>query len=188
MRRTAQILSVDNQEYEAAGVALNCFSLLNHVRAALEGPAADRAPCGVKSRPTGLPEADDAADRDGDRQPRAGREKDGQGESLANFANPADLPSPLGDFSGVRTSRHFSRQNMVNPNAALLKFRPKSLPPARQPRSERPKIHIQPRSDDLVTISRHRGEHDSLSHALRHALQFTFDVSDNETEESWRID
>jgi hypothetical protein len=67
MRRTAQILSVDNREYEAAGVALNCFSLLNHVRAALEGLAADRAPCGVKSRPTGLPEADDAADRDGDR-------------------------------------------------------------------------------------------------------------------------
>jgi hypothetical protein len=55
MRRTAQILSVDNQEYEAAGVALNCFSLLNHVRAALEGPAADRAPCGVKSRPTDCP-------------------------------------------------------------------------------------------------------------------------------------
>jgi hypothetical protein len=67
MRRTAQILSVDNREYEAAGVALNCFSLLNHVRAALEGLAADRAPCGVKSRPTGLPGADDAADRDGDR-------------------------------------------------------------------------------------------------------------------------
>src|ERR1700751_1839387 len=77
---------------------------------------------------------------------------------------------------------------MVNPDAALLKFRPKSLPPARQPRSERPKIHLQPRSDDLVTISRHRGEHDSLSHALPHALQFNFDVSDNETEESWRID
>src|ERR1700739_2026044 len=37
------------------------------MRAASEGPAADRAPCGVKSRPTGLPEADDAADRDGDR-------------------------------------------------------------------------------------------------------------------------
>jgi hypothetical protein len=64
----------------------------------------------------------------------------------------------------------------------------KSLPPARQPRSVRPKIHIQPRSHALVTISRHRGEHDSLPHALRHALQFTFDVSDNETEESWRID
>jgi hypothetical protein len=61
----------------------------------------------------------------------------------------------------------------------------KSLPPARQPRSVRPKIHIQPRSHVLVTISRHRGEHDSLSHALRHALQFTFDVYDNETEESW---
>jgi hypothetical protein len=36
-------------------------------------------------------------------------------EGLSNFANPSDLPCPLGDFSGVRTSRHFSRQNMGNP-------------------------------------------------------------------------
>jgi hypothetical protein len=40
MRSTAQILSVDNREYEAAGVALNCFSLLHHAGAALKGPAA----------------------------------------------------------------------------------------------------------------------------------------------------
>jgi hypothetical protein len=119
MRRTAQILSVDNREYEAAGVALNCFSLLKHVRAALEGPATDRAPCGVKSRPTGLSEADDSADRDGDRNrdqnPEQGVRRMVKERALANFANPADLLSSLGDFSGVRTSRHFSQQNIVNP-------------------------------------------------------------------------
>ena len=156
-----------------------------------KGPPPCRAPCGVKSWPTGLPEADDGADRDGDRyrdqNPEEGREKDGQGEGLSNFANPADLPSRLGDFSGANITPFQSTKHGQS-NAALVKFRTKSLPPARQLRSERPKIHIQLRSHALVTISRYRGEHDSLSHALRHALQFTFGVSGNATEGSWRID
>ena len=63
-----------------------------------KGPPPYWAPCGVKSWPTGLPEADDGADRDGDRNrdqnPEEGHEKDGQGEGLSNFANPEDL-APL---------------------------------------------------------------------------------------------
>ena len=40
-------------------------------------------------------------------------EKDRQWRDLSNFPDPADLPSPLGGSSGVRTSRHFQTTNMV---------------------------------------------------------------------------
>lgn len=93
----------------------------------------------------------------------------------------------LGVASGVRSPRHFMLQT-CSINRYAGEFDTQTLPPARQPRSERPKLHIQPRSHALVTVSRHHGEHYSLSHALRHALQFSFDISDNETQESSRID
>jgi hypothetical protein len=51
-----------------------------------------------------LPEADDGANRNGDwnrdQNPEHGREKDGQGEGLSNFANPADL-TPLQELSSA---------------------------------------------------------------------------------------
>jgi hypothetical protein len=70
----------------------------------------------VKSRPTGLPEADDGADRDGDRNrnqnPEQGREKDGQGEGLSNFANPADL-TPLSSADEYVTARGWAEIRLI---------------------------------------------------------------------------
>ena len=89
----------------------------------------------MKSWPTGLPEADDGADRDGDRNrdqnPEQGRAKDGQGQGLSNFANPADLTPPprtvLGErirFGGARVGGN--APDLLNVNIVLNRKQPSS--------------------------------------------------------------